>query len=255
MTGELGMTPTGDTLEGAREAVRHRSWSEACAFYTSLDEDALAPEDLEAKADALWWTSQIEASTAVRQKAYAGYSARGDRARAAYAAWFISLDYDMKGEPAVASGWSMRAKRDVAGQPPSTVHGLLALADAREKHMRGDLDAALQHATDALELGNALGDTNLLALATQTIGRVLISAGRVEEGTTLLDEAMTSVVAGLIDPLFTGAIYCDVLSTCVEIGDIPRAAEWTAAAARWYEQISASSPFHGLCRVHRVEVA
>jgi hypothetical protein len=60
-------------------------------------------------------------------------------------------------------------------------------------------------------------------MAIHTQGLILISQGRVAEGVSLLDEAMTSVVAGELSDFFTGAVYCGVIGACLEIADVRRA--------------------------------
>jgi DNA-binding CsgD family transcriptional regulator len=45
-----------------------------------------------------------------------------------------------------------------------------------------------------------------------------------------------------------------VLSACFERADLGRAGEWTVAAMAWCESLETTTPFHGICRVHRVEV-
>jgi DNA-binding CsgD family transcriptional regulator len=82
-----------------------------------------------------------------------------------------------------------------------------------------------------------------------------ISAGRVAEGMALFDEAMTSVVAGELSPYFTGVIYCNVLGTCLEVGDLARAGEWNKAASAWCDSLSDDAPYPGLCRLNRIEAA
>jgi len=66
------------------------------------------------------------------------------------------------------------------------------------------------------------------------------------------DDAMCSVIAGELTPIFMGLVYCGVLSACFEIADLRRAAEWTKAAIAWCDSIPSGSPYHGICRVHRV---
>jgi ATP/maltotriose-dependent transcriptional regulator MalT len=246
---------TRGTLDEAREAASRMEFRRACELFAQIDERSLTGDDLQAKADALWWTSRIEESIDVRQKAYAAFVAEGAHRRASFNAWFLSVDYMLKGEPAIGSGWLMRAKRDLGDDTECVERGLLMLLDAAEAHGNGDLEGASALAQETMELGKRLRSADLTAYAVELLGRFTIYAGRIDEGTKLLDEAMAAVLSGLISPLYTGVIYCDVLSACVEIADLGRASQWSDTATRWFEEYPDVSPFHGLCRIHRVDLA
>jgi len=120
---------------------------------------------------------------------------------------------------------------------------------------RGEVDEAASKAERATELGQRFGDRDLIAVGIHLQGLARISAGGVAEGMALLDEAMTSVVAGELNPYFTGVIYCNVLSICLELADLARAAEWNKAATAWCESLPEDAPFPGLCRLNRIEAA
>lgn len=105
-------------------------WAEVYERFRGVDRSRLAPHELEAFADAAWWLNRLRESIGARQRAYAGYDAAGDARRAAYCAWFLSYDYAIKGDAAVASGWLKRAQRHLAAEPECLEHGLLALAEA-----------------------------------------------------------------------------------------------------------------------------
>ena len=120
---------------------------------------------------------------------------------------------------------------------------------------RGEVDEAASKAERATELGQRFGDRDLVAMGIHLQGLARISAGGVAEGMALLDEAMTSVVAGELNPYFTGVIYCNVLSICLELADLARAAEWNKAATAWCESLPEDAPFPGLCRLNRIEAA
>ena len=83
----------------------------------------------------------------------------------------------------------------------------------------------------------------------------MIDEGRIGDGVALLDEAMALVIAGVLDPYFTGIVYCSVISACLELSDLGRAAEWSDASRTWYERLPPDSPFPGMCRVNLAEVA
>ena len=108
---------------------------------------------------------------------------------------------------------------------------------------------------EALRVGRAAGDPDLVAMAIHTEGLVLIDQGKVDEGLALLDEAMASIVAGEVDPYFTGIIYCDLIGACLSVSDLRRAGEWSDAARAWCDTIPPDSPYPGMCRANRAEVA
>jgi ATP/maltotriose-dependent transcriptional regulator MalT len=241
-------------LEQARAAARRGAWQDAHQRFAGLDPSQLGPDDLEAMADAAWWTSRLDRAIAIRQRAYAGYVEAGENRRAAHAAWFLSFDYLWKGDTSVASGWLRRAERLLVAEPECVEHGFLALTHAGAARDRGELDQAAALAEGALELGERAKASDLSALAMETLGRIRIAQGKLGEGVGLLDEAMCSVVAGELSPLFTGWVFCNVLSACIEMADLKRAGEWSTAAVAWCETLPETTPWHGLCRVYRVEV-
>lgn len=248
---------TGDgQLERARLAAREATWEQAYeCFRDAADPSRLTPEDLEAWADAAWWTSRLDDSIAIRQRAYRGYAHLGDDRRAAHTAWFLHCDYLLfKGNATVASGWLRRAERHLAAQSECVEHGYLALTQAETAFARGEAAEAVARAEHALALGQRFREPNLATMAIQTLGRFRIAAGELDEGIALLDDAMCSVLAGELHPLFTGWVFCSVLSACFDVADLKRAAEWSAAAVAWCESLAMTTPYHGLCRVYWVEV-
>lgn len=242
-------------LERARDAVRRESWREAYEELAAFDPTDLAPRDLEALADAAWWMSKNDESIAARQTAYARYSDAGEEARAASMAGRLGVEHLMRGEPAVGAGWLMRAHRHLEGLQECVEHGFLAVIEATVARFRGALDDASELATRATEIGQRFRDPDLVALGVHTNGLVLISLGREPEGVALLDEAMTAVVAGELSSYFTGVVYCNVIGACLELADVRRAGEWSQAARTWCESLPPESPYPGLCRINRAEVA
>src|SRR6266511_541230 len=242
-------------VERARDAIGRGAWAEAYDQLRTVDLSTLAPRDLEALADAAWWLSRSEESFAVRQRAYSAYAAAGQHPRAAWCAGRLCVEHFLRGEPAVGAGWLMRAQRHLRDQPECVEHGFLALFEAAVAQFRGEVDEAASLAERATELGQRFGDRDLVAMGIHLQGLARISAGGVAEGMALLDEAMTWVVAGELNPYFTGVIYCNVLSICLELADLARAAEWNKAATAWCESLPEDAPFPGLCRLNRIEAA
>ena len=87
-----------------------------------------------------------------------------------------------------------------------------------------------------------------------TLGDCAIAAGESAAGLAILDDAMCSVIAGELTPLCMGIVYCSVIASCFAVADLGRATEWTNAAISWCDSVPNGSPYHGICRVHRVEV-
>jgi DNA-binding NarL/FixJ family response regulator len=167
----------------------------------------------------------------------------------------LCVEHFSRREPAVAGGWLMRTQRHLREQPECVEHGYLAMVEANVARFTGDAERALGLARKATEIGQRFGDRDLIALGIHLEGLAHIASGRVPEGVALLDEAMTSVLAGEVGSLFTGVVYCDVIEACLQLGDVGRAGEWSDAARAWCETVPAESHFPGLCRINRAELA
>ena len=239
----------------AREAVRRESWGEVYEALRTHDPAGMEPGDLEALADAAWWLSRSDESIAARQGAYAGYTAAGEDLRAAWCAGRLCMEHFFRAEAALAAGWLMRAQRLLRDQPERVQHGYLAAAESTLARARGETGEAVASAERATEVGLRFGDPDLVAMAIHLHGLGLIDAGRVAEGMALLDEAMTSVVAGELGTFYTGVVYCDVIAACLEVSDVGRLGEWNDAARQWCESLPPDAPFPAICRVNRAEAA
>jgi class 3 adenylate cyclase/predicted negative regulator of RcsB-dependent stress response len=244
-----------ETAEAGRAALARYSWLEAYELLGGIrDEGVLTGQDLEGLAEAAWWSGRLDDAIAAGEGAYAAYVADDDRIGAARAALTLAKDNYTKHAAAVGAGWLARAERLLTESPESVVHGYHArLRAVLAFEGRGDLDAALQHADEALEIAARFDDQDLTALASHDRGRVLIDAGRVAEGMALMDEATATAVSGVLRPLTTGFIYCNTIGACEHIADYARAGEWTEAAKRWCERQSVAG-FPGMCRVHRASI-
>jgi ATP/maltotriose-dependent transcriptional regulator MalT len=252
---EAGVAERGADIERARAAVDRKSWTEAFELFQDLESPDLPPDDWERYADAAWWTGHIEESTAARQHAYSGYADAGNDRRAGWMASRLSIEHFRRGEPTVGAGWFARMQRHANELPDCVELGFAALLEASVRYFTGDPTQALPMAERAAEIGQRFGDRDLLGMAIHMQGLILISQDRITEGVALLDEAMTSVVAGEVSDFFTGAIFCNVIGACLEIADLRRASEWAEAAHAWVESIPTESPYPGMCRVNRAEVA
>ena len=242
-------------IDRARAAIERRSWPEAYESFLVLEPSGLTPSDWDGYADAAWWTGRIGESIAARQKAYTGYAEAGDDRRAAWMSARLCIEHFVRDEPAVGAGWFARTQRHAKNLPDCVELGFAALLEANVQRFTGDPETALPLIERATEIAQRFGDRDLLGMAIHTQGLILIGHGRSAEGVALLDEAMTSVVAGEVSDYFTGAIYCNVIGACLEIADVRRAAEWGEAARRWSESIPPESLYPGMCRINRAQIA
>jgi class 3 adenylate cyclase len=248
------MTQVVDPVETAREAARRYAWREAYEAYSRVDRHELTPEDLARFADAAWWRGKLDEAIALRESAYAGFSSSGDKPKAARLALTLSWDHSGRGAFAVSSGWFANAERLLEEQPESAEYGVLTLTRAvNALFAGGDLSAAIADFERAGELAKAARDRDTQVLALVGKGRALIKSGEVEQGLALLDEASAAAVCGELQPHSTGLVYCITISSCHDLGDYRRAAEWTEAANRWCDRLDVSG-FPGACRIHRAEI-
>jgi ATP/maltotriose-dependent transcriptional regulator MalT len=238
----------------ARDAAARAAWAEAYELLHPCDDAGLEPEDFEALADAAWWLCRVEESLAARHKAYQAYVAADNARRAGYSAWMLSSEYHFLGKDAVSAGWLRRAQRHLRDEPECVEQGFVTFAEAEVAELQGDLDGALALARRMTEIGQRCGSRDLIAMGTQTQGRLLIAKGQLADGLAMLDEVMCDVTAGALSDLATGWIYCLAVAVCFDTADLRRATEWNEAAMAWCESLPAGTPFHGLCRVHRVEL-
>jgi class 3 adenylate cyclase len=248
------MSQTVDILDTAREAASAHAWRAAYAAYAEADAAALTPDDLQHFADAAWWTGKLDEAINLRERSYAAFHAAGETRRAARLALALSWDYSGRGAFAVSHGWFANAERLLEDAPDSAENGVLTLTRAvNTMFEQGDSRQAIPDFERAFELAQRFGDRDTQVLALVGKGRALVKAGEVEQGLALLDEATAAAICGELRPFSTGLVYCITISSCHDLGDYRRAAEWTEAANRWCDRLDVSG-FPGACRIHRAEI-
>ncbi|MEA3056517.1 MAG: hypothetical protein QOD30_1949, partial [Actinomycetota bacterium] len=238
-------------VSDAREAWARHDW-EACLAAASAyesDDAALEAERLALLADASWWLGHLDECIDARARAYHLYDELGDARQAGQCAVWLYEHHCFRASPSVASGWLRRARRALERGADCAELGALLLREAEMLHGAGDLDGAAASIERGIDLGRELRCVDLEAEALQALGRVRIDQGRPAEGLALLDEAMLFAVEDRLSPYSTGKVYCSLISACEQLSDHQRAAEWTAATARW-ATAHPRAVFPGLCRVH-----
>ena len=241
-------------LSAGRDAVARHAWHEGFDLLSEADRlDPLGPEDLEALAQAAWWTGKLDSCIVARERAYTLYLEAGQPRRAAVIAFAVAQDYFGKMAHSVGAGWNNRGERLLAEEGDCVEQGHLALMHGMGASYAGDHDGALEAAARVLEIGTRFGDRDLQAFGLLLEGKTRVALGQVKEGLALLDEATVAAVSGELDPYSSGIIYCVAIGSTAQLADYQRAGEWTEASQRWCERQSISG-FPGVCRVHRAEI-
>ena len=216
--------------------------------------EGLSGPELDDLAEALFWQDRQQDSLEAWRRAYSAHIAVDDVERATHAVWRVFVEHFLVGEATLAGGWLERGRRHAAEVRESAADGFITIATSMWAGATGDLTAAVTHARRAQEIGGSTGDSNVLALAMATEGRSLVDLGEVEDGMSVLDDAMVSVISDDLAPLYTGWIYCTMLGACHDLADLGRAADWSEAATRWCDSLSEGQLYPGLCRMYRVEL-
>lgn len=242
-----------EQLDEAREAWASHDWQRCFDLLVDtpagIGDPGEEAERLELLADAAWWLGRLDACIDARERAYRRYDELGAHRRAGQCAVWLYEHHCFRANRAIAGGWLRRARRALDTDPECPEFGALVLREAEVAHGSGALEDAAELAERGVALGRRLRCADLEAEALQALGRIRIDQGQPREGLALLDEAMLFVLDGGLSPYSTGKVYCSLISACEELSDHGRAAEWTAATARWAER-HPFAVFPGLCRVH-----
>jgi hypothetical protein len=84
-------------------------------------------------------------------------------------------------------------------------------------------------------------------------GYVRVRQGEVAQGMPMIDEGMTWAVSGQVSPLAAQVVFCRTVSTCYELGDYRRAAEWMDAIAGCSIRTGIDS-LPGDCETHSIGI-
>jgi DNA-binding CsgD family transcriptional regulator len=221
-----------ELVTAGRAALRECRWDDALVlFEQALIERAVnSPEALDGLAEVRYRQGDYAGAIELRERAYAGFRARGDtRYPAKLAAYHLAFDYvALHGNLAVAQGWLERGRRlaEVSGDCPERgwveLACVLATDDpaAKDRHIAAALDIARRH-----------GDADLEFDALAYAGVALVERGRFGDGMRNLDEAAAAARGGeVVSPTAAGEIYCKMLLACEMALDVRRAEQWTAVA-------------------------
>jgi DNA-binding NarL/FixJ family response regulator len=250
MTGTDSSERGADPLADAAAALTDGRWAEARDLYECALEAEETPDALEGFATASWWTDDVEAAIEVRERAYELRSEAGATAEAARLAGLLAWDYSvLRGSQAIANGWLQRARRLAAELPPSAEHAWLPLIEA-SFHLDTNAGAVLRLSTEASEHARAHGGLDMELTARTLQGLAMVSLGRVEEGSHLLDEGTLAATAGeLHDPIAIGSCLCNMIIACERMSDYDRVGQWCERLEAVCER-TGQQPLLALCRAH-----
>lgn len=243
-------------LERGREFLRRQAWDKAYTELTLADrEKPLCPDDLAQLAMAAHLTGRLSQFVEIMSRAHQGYLRDGHIPPAIRCAFWTSFISMLNGEMAQAGGWLARAHRLLEECREKCVEeGYLLVPVGFRAVRESDFTTAYEAFDEAVAIGQRHKDADLVSLARQGQGRVLIRQGDVARGLSLLDEAMVAITAGDVSPMIVGGIYCSVIEGCSEVFDLERAQEWTKALDQWCASQPELVPYHGHCQIRRSEI-
>jgi ATP/maltotriose-dependent transcriptional regulator MalT len=243
-------------LTNGRRCCEQRNWEDAYRWLAQADAtQVLEAQDLERLFTAAYMLQREEEALLFLERAHQAHVEHADVLAAARTACWLGLHLAFAGQTGPASGWFGRAARSLQDRSePCVEQGYLLLPKVHVLQGAGNKDAALATAAEAATIGERFGDQELVACARHLQGRVSIALGRVDEGLTLLDEAMVHVLSDRLSPIMAGLVYCSVIEACQQVFALTRARQWTEALQRWCEAQRGIVAFTGKCLIHRAEV-
>lgn len=242
-------------LDRGRDAAASGAWQDAYDLLTQADARApLLGPDLALLAGVAYAAGHLDVTIGTWERVHRASAQAGDHAAAAGAAVRVAIHllFDTA-LLAPVRAWVTRAERLLEGHSDQTaVHAWIAVVRNYERLLSGDFAGARHWARQAIDLGTAW-EPAAAALGRVAEARSLILEGDVTRGVMLLNEAAVATVAGEVDPLWTGVVYCEVVCAFQALGQYDLAEEWTKEMERWRQGQPVGS-LHGRCRVHRAEI-
>lgn len=248
-------TTDATALERARAAAATGDWQDAYELLSEVDaRNTLVGHDLALLAGAAYAAGHLDVTIEAWERVHRASVQAGDHLAAAGAAVRVAMHllFDMA-LMAPVRAWLTRADRLLEDhQEDTSVHAWLAVVRNYERLLSGDFENARHWARRAIEAGTG-HDPAAAAIGRVAEARSLILQGDVTRGLALLNEAAAAAVAGELDPLWTGLVYCEVVCALQALGQYDLAEEWTTAMESWRHGQPVGS-LHGRCRVHRAEI-
>jgi DNA-binding CsgD family transcriptional regulator len=238
---------TDAALSDGRAALASGEWEDARSIFAACE----TAQELEGFSWAAWWLDDVEACLDARERAFRAYRDAGDCRGAARMALWLSDDHvEFRGEEAIANGWLQRARTILAEQDLCPEHGWLEVFEAHGALLEHDHATARRVAASARGLGRRFGDVSLEMLSLVIEGMAYVAAGEVGEGMRRLDEGTAAALSGEYEDLRpAGWACCCMISTCEEMRDHGRAAQWCRKVDEFSSRLRIAF-VNGTCRAH-----
>jgi ATP/maltotriose-dependent transcriptional regulator MalT len=244
-----------DPLLRARQALETHEWATAFDLLTRPSEGTeLAADDAYALGQAAWWLGRMDVSMDAYQRAHQQFVAAGRTDAAVMTAVHLSFAHANKGDFALAAAWHARAARLARKIPDSPAAGYLGIVECGAAYHSGDLEECLAKAQLVTKIGEDHTDPTLVAWGLHWQGLAHIRQGDIDQGWTLVDEAMLDITMRQMDPLWAGFLHCNTIRLCDELGDPGRGWRWVEATEGWLEKGPSGPLYSGICRMFKASI-
>lgn len=238
----------------AAEAFAEQAWDEAYQHMSQQPRAELGTAELERLAVAAYLMGDDDSAVAAWDESHKKHHESGDPAEAARCAFWAAFCLMMQGKMAHAGGWLGRAGSLIGDDVDCAARGYLLIPALLGALDSDDADGARQLAERAGEIAARFADADLAAFSTLGHGQALLALGEESAGLARLDDVMLSVSSAQVGPVVSGIVYCAVILECMQLFDLARAAEWTAALDRWCRAQPGLVPYRGQCLVHQAQL-
>ncbi|MBW9120255.1 helix-turn-helix transcriptional regulator [Microbacterium trichothecenolyticum] len=218
-------------------------------------EAALAGDELDELGQAAWFVGQDDVSVRAWERAHLRYLDDGDLSSAVRCVFWLGFTLSERGDEVRGGAWMGRLMELCARDDATPVtEAVRALCIAHGAFARGDVEAAVPLLRQAVERADAAADVDTFTLATMSLGRALMMAGRIDDAIRELDRVMLLIADGRVSDRAAGPAYCAVIASLLGRGDVERARVWTRELGDWCDSQQGLEPFRGECTLHRANV-
>ncbi len=237
-------------VDEASAALDRGDWHRALELLAEEQSD----EAQQIRAAACYGAGDLEGAVAAWESLHSARAAAGDRAGAAWAAGMVALYLLIDtGLMSSVRAWVRRAETLLQDAENDPALAIVAMVSTYERFLSGDPEASRHLAQRAVDLGRRLDVGAAVVIGHTALGRLLVIEGEVDRGLMLLQDVAMELIAGDVDALTTGMMYCELICAAQGLGRHDLAREWTELMDRWRHG-SAVGGIHGRCRVHRAEL-